>query len=112
MIAYIFALLFYENHVLIHFCFFRRNNVKSRGGERKAVEPTNHGDGMEVTDYEAERNEHIRIKMQKLEELNILPIAQQLKATPQANRKKKVCIPMNLKCSQINVLKEFYESIY
>ena len=74
-------------------------------GKRKSVEPTDYENVVEPTDYETERNENIRLRIQKMQELNILPTAQQLSSMHQTRRNKKVCIPMNLKCSQINVLK-------
>jgi hypothetical protein len=78
-------------------------------GKRKSVEPTDYGNAMEPTIYEAERNENIRVRIQKMQELNIQPTLQQLNSMQQARKKKKVCIPMNLKCFEINVLKQFYE---
>ena len=86
--------------------------MSKAGGKRKSVEPTDYENGVEPNVYESKRNENIRLRIQKMQELNILPTAQQLSSKHQTKRKKKVCIPMNLKCSQINVLKEFYESIY
>ena len=69
------------------------------GGKRKSMEPTDYENVMEPTDYETERNENIRLRIQKMQELNILPTAQQLSSMHQTKRKKKVCIPMNLNCS-------------
>jgi hypothetical protein len=77
--------------------------------KRKSVEPTDDEDAVEPNAFEAQRNENIRLMIQKIKELNIQPTLQQLNSMQQANIKKKVCIPMNLKCSEINVLKQFYE---
>jgi hypothetical protein len=74
--------------------------MSKAGGKRKSVLPTV---------YEAERNENIRLRIQKMQELNIQPTLQQLNSMQQTKKKKKVCILMNLKCSEINVLKQFYE---
>jgi hypothetical protein len=74
--------------------------MSKAGGKRKSVEPTDYENAVEPTEYETERNENIRLRIQKMQELNILPTVQQLNSMQQAKRKKKVCIPMNLKCSQ------------
>ena len=68
-------------------------------GKRKSVEPTDYENGMEPNVYESERNENIRLRVQKMQELNIQATTQQLSSMHQTKRKKKVCIPMNLKCS-------------
>ena len=45
-------------------------------GKRKSVEPTDYENVVEPTDYETERNENIRLRIQKMQELKILPTAQ------------------------------------
>ena len=78
--------------------------MSKAGGKRKSMEPTDYENVVEATDYETERNENIRLRIQKMQELNILPTAQQLISMHQTRRNKKVCIPMNMfsnKCSQI-----------
>lgn len=66
-------------------------------GKRKSVEPTDYENGVEPNVYESERNENIRLRVQKMQELNIQATAQQLSSMHQTNKNKKVCIPMNLK---------------
>jgi len=66
-------------------------------GKRKSVEPIDCENGVEPNVYESERNENIRLRVQKMQELNIQATAQQLSSMHQTNKNKKVCIPMNLK---------------
>jgi hypothetical protein len=73
------------------------------GGKRKAVDRTDCENDMEPTVYELERDENIRLRIQKMQELNIMPTTQELNAMHQTKRTKKVCIPMNLKCSQTTI---------
>jgi hypothetical protein len=71
--------------------------MSKAGGKRKSVEPTDYENGMEPNVHESERNENIRLWVQKMQELNIQATAQQLSSMHQTNKNKKVCIPMNLK---------------
>jgi len=73
--------------------------MTNAGGKRKGAQPTNHENVVQPADYENERDENVRQNLKKMQELNI-PTAQQRNLVQQAKRKKKVCIPMNLKCSQ------------
>lgn len=80
------------------------------GGKRKAVDRTDCENDMEPTVYELERDENIRLRIQKMQELNIMPTTQELNAMHQTKRTKKVCIPMNLKCSQTTIRSEIIVS--
>jgi len=70
------------------------------------MEPTDYENGVEPNVYESERNENIRLRVQKMQELNIQATAQQLSSMHQTNKNKK---GMYSHESKIYVLKEFCE---
>ena len=75
-------------------------------GKRKSVEPTDYENGVEPNVYESERNENIRLRVQKMQELNIQATAQQLSSMHQTNKNRK---GMYSHESEIYVLKELCE---
>jgi hypothetical protein len=54
------------------------------------MEPIDYENVVEPTVYETERNENIRLRIQKMQELNLQPTVQQLNSMQEAKRNKKV----------------------
>jgi len=58
------------------------------GGKRKVVDPTDYENDVEPTVYELQRDENVRLRIQKMQELNIMPTTQELSAMHQTKNKK------------------------